>query len=376
MINASYPSYIDYQYIIVGALVGLCYLPSFFFDVPTGEIICSVGKKRLISLGLLGVIIFSLLLPFVDSLVSLFAILLILGFSNQLINVPTRTYVMEISPSKKTAEYFGLLETGMQMGFVVSALLGGALLEEGIIESVDLICILAILTCIGALVLINFGIKETIVGRTSLISGIRSVITTDKFIMKGIREYQTLKSAGIVVLLLALFFVITDSLIWAFEPLYYSLGISTSAMGVILAMFILPFIIFQAPAGYLADRFGKIKLLVFGLLIAGTFLILFGLTRNPNIMLIAAFTSAMGMALIIPAYEGFLTDVSCGKDRGCVVGVWDTAEDFGYIIGPIVGGVIAQFYKDITVPFVLMGAILILLIVPVLLLKKSTTKTY
>jgi len=91
-------------------------------------------------------------------------------------------------------------------------------------------------------------------------------------------------------------------------------------------------------------------------------------------MIVTAFISASGLALIVPAYEGLLTDVSCGKDRGCVVGVWDTAEDIGYIIGPILGGAVAVFYKDVTMPFVFMGAILLLLIVPVLLVKRATTR--
>ena len=47
------------------------------------------------------------------------------------------------------------------------------------------------------------------------------------------------------------------------------------------------------------------------------------------------------------------------------MGVWEVAEDLGYIIGPIAGGLIAEMYKDIAVPFVFLGALILILVVPV-----------
>jgi len=131
-------------------------------------------------------------------------------------------------------------------------------------------------------------------------------------------------------------------------------------------MFVIPFIFFQIPAGFLADKIGKIKILVLGLLLAGSFLILFGLTRDIYVMITAAFISTFGLALAIPATDGLLTDVSSGKRRGGIAGVWDVAEDLGYVIGPLVGGVIAEFYSDITIPFIFLGVSILLLIIPVM----------
>jgi len=51
--------------------------------------------------------------------------------------------------------------------------------------------------------------------------------------------------------------------------------------------------------------------------------------------------------------------------KGGIVGVWDTAEDLGYVIGPLVGGVVAEVYKDITLPFIFFGVLLLLLILTV-----------
>jgi len=359
------------NFMLLGLMIAIPSVFSMFFDIPTGELADCVGRKKLVILGLGGMIVFALLLPFADSLETLAFLLLLLGFSNQLINVPIRSYVMEIAPKDKTSEYFGVQLTGMQLGFTLAPLIAGVLLSEDILAGRAVVSLLYIVTCALAIVLVHFGVRETLMERKSLACGIRSVITKDNIFMKGLMEYRALKSAGLVIFLLTLSFIITDGLIWAIEPLYNNLGIGTEMVGVILSMFVLPFVLFQIPAGFLADRVGKVKVLMFGLFLAGSFLIIFGLTRDVYIMITAAFVSTLGLALAVPATDGLLTDVSSGKDRGSVVGVWDVAEDLGYIIGPIMGGIIAELYQDITIPFIFLGAFLLLLIVPVLFIRNK-----
>lgn len=360
------------NFAIIGLLIAIPSIVSMFFDIPTGELSDNIGRKKLMTMGLCGMILFALLLPTVKSILSLMVFLLILGFSNQLINVPLRAYVMDISPKDKTSEYFGVQTTGMQIGFALAPIIAGILLSQSLMMGITTISLLYILLCLVVIIVLHFGSKETVRDDGSVLSGMQSVVQKDKIFMKGILEYTTLKSVGLMIFLLTLMFIITDGLIWAIEPLYYKQGIDTKTVGIILSMFVVPFILFQIPAGFVADKIGKIKVLLFGLLLAGVFLIFFGLTRDVNIMILTAFISTLGLALAIPATDGLLTDVSSGKERGGITGVWDTAEDLGYIIGPLAGGIIAEFYKDITLPFIFLGASLLLLIVPVLYIKNKS----
>ncbi len=350
--------------LLVGFMVALPSLSSLFFDIPTGELADCVGRKRLIVCGLFGMLLFSAFLPLASSIPSLFVLLLLLGFFNQLINVPVRSYVMDIAPKDKSSEYFGLLVTGMQLGFAVGPIIGGLLLSGNFSGGVCLISLLYAVTSVVSMLLVWFGVPETVKEKKGLVCGIKSVVTKDKIFMKGLLEYRALKSAGLLIFLLTLAFIVTDGVIWAIEPLYNDLGIGSETVGVILSMFVIPFVLFQIPAGILADRVGKTKVLIAGLLLAGSFFILFGLTRDVYLMMFSAFAATTGLALAIPAADGLLTDASTGKDKGCVVGVWDTAEDLGYLIGPILGGLIAEAYSDITLPFIFLGAMLLILIIP------------
>ena len=354
------------NFALLGFLIAIPSAVSMFFDIPTGGLSDHVGRKKIVIMGLCGMILFAFLLPTAGSIQLLAIFLLVLGFSNQLINVPIRAYIMDISPKDKTSEYFGVQTTGMQIGFALAPIVAGFLLSKGLVNGTSMISLLYTLACLIPIFIIFFGFNEKAKSKGSVLSGIKSLIRTDKIFMREIFEYTNLKSVGLVIFLLTLMFIIADGLIWAIEPLYYNLGIDTENVGILLSMFVIPFILFQIPAGFLADKIGKIKILLLGLLLAGSFLILFGLTKDIYVMIITAFISTLGLALAIPATDGLLTDVSSGKMRGGIVGVWDVAEDLGYIIGPIVGGIIAEFYKDITIPFIFLGASILLLVIPVL----------
>ncbi len=152
--------------------------------------------------------------------------------------------------------------------------------------------------------------------------------------------------------------VFIDGIVWAFEPLYTTLGVSTAMVGLILSMFVVPYILFEVPAGFIADKMGKIKVFVVGLIIAGVFLVVFGSTQDPKRLFASAFLATTGLAFARPAMDGFLTDISAKKDRGSIVGVWDTAKDAAYIVSPIVGGFIGHLY-GIKMVFALTGSLLI-----------------
>jgi MFS family permease len=187
----------------------------------------------------------------------------------------------------------------------------------------------------------------------------------------SIRDYHKLKEFGLIVLWLTILFTTYEGLVWTLEPLFnriYSLNAVTT--GLILSMFTLPFILFNIPAGVLADKYGKVKILAPSLVAAGVFIILFGLTENPILLLVYAFLSTTGLAFTWTSMAGMLADATVKFKKGGVVGMWNTAEQFGYFIAPIIGGLIAEYYT-LKIPFMALGVLLILSSLPVLLLDRK-----
>jgi len=97
---------------------------------------------------------------------------------------------------------------------------------------------------------------------------------------------------------------------------------------------------------YTIERIGKYRTLTFGLVVAGIFLIKFGVSNDPTVMFASAFLATTGLAITRPSIEGLLTDISRHKERGKIVGVWDVSEDVGYVIGPLVAGIVTEYFHS------------------------------
>jgi DHA1 family quinolone resistance protein-like MFS transporter len=208
------------------------------------------------------------------------------------------------------------------------------------------------------------------VTKEGLSSSVKDLIQKDKLILRELLEFKELKAGGVIILLITFVLVVADGLIWTMEPLYTTLGLDAELVGIMLSMFVIPYILFDAPAGYLADKIGKTKTMFLGLLIAGIFLVTFSYLRDPMLLIASAFLATTGLALVRPSVDGLLTDLAEKKHKGGIVGVWDVSEDAGYVIGPILGGVIAQYYGSISVAFMAIGGILLLLVPVVLVMSK------
>ena len=181
------------------------------------------------------------------SSVSDLAIFLIaLGFANLLIAAPSRAFVMEISPRKKSSEFFGIFDTLMDSGFAVGPLVAGYLLTDKINAGVSHIGVFTALMCIVSFLIILFA-HETVVRTKKMFKSMRAVISADGVYRAGLMDFGQLHGAGRAVLLSIFTLVFIDGVIWTIEPLYTTSGMSLENAGIILMMFQLPLLLFQIP---------------------------------------------------------------------------------------------------------------------------------
>ena len=156
-------------------------------------------------------------------------------------------------------------------------------------------------------------------------------------------------------LLLYLFYV------WMplYTPIYLHgvLGISWSDLGWLFAVMLIPYVVIEYPAGWVADRFlGDKELMLAGYLIAGgatATLAFFTPTTSLIVILAALIISRIGSALVESMVEAHFFRRISKRDINSVSvfrGVWPLS----YIIGPVVGSVIL-IYGGYTALFLLTG---------------------
>jgi MFS family permease len=93
-------------------------------------------------------------------------------------------------------------------------------------------------------------------------------------------------------------------------------------------------------AGNLVDKVGRKKPMVFGAFYAGVATIPMAFIRTPLQMIGVLGVRALGWAMSDPAILTLLTDVSDERSRGKTFGLYQLATGTGWMLGPLIGGII------------------------------------
>ncbi|MFW9975813.1 MAG: MFS transporter [Candidatus Thorarchaeota archaeon] len=135
---------------------------------------------------------------------------------------------------------------------------------------------------------------------------------------------------------------------------YYisSLGMAGIELGVLAASFAIARIILAGPLGGLSDRVGRKPVLITALLGFAIANIIYAYAYDVIVMISARALEGAVSAGFFPAANAFVSDVTSMQNRGTAMGYLNTGNMVGFIIGPALGGFLAQFL-GIRLPFIL-----------------------
>jgi DHA1 family multidrug resistance protein-like MFS transporter len=150
-------------------------------------------------------------------------------------------------------------------------------------------------------------------------------------------------------------------------PFYVeSMGASGTELGLLVA--ISPFIqLIASPLwGSMSDRYGRKPVLLLGLLGYGISMVLFGLADQLWMLFAARGAGALLSAATMPTTMAYISDSTSEEDRGGGMGILGAATGLGMVLGPALGGLLAQ--DSLSTPFFLTAAVCLLTLLLVLLL--------
>lgn len=133
------------------------------------------------------------------------------------------------------------------------------------------------------------------------------------------------------------------------------LNISGTTIGYLTAAFAIAQLIVSPFAGRAADKFGRKKMIVIGLFIFGFSEFLFGLGETIEVLFISRILGGISGAFIMPAVTAFIADITTVSTRAKALGYMSAAISTGFIIGPGIGGFLAEF--GTRVPFFFAGGL-------------------
>lgn len=120
------------------------------------------------------------------------------------------------------------------------------------------------------------------------------------------------------------------------------LNISGTVVGYMVAAFAITQLIFSPFAGRWADKYGRKIMIVLGLFVFGFSEFLFGFGKTVEVLFISRMLGGVSAAFIMPAVTAFIADITTTATRSKALGYMSAAISTGFIIGPGIGGFLAE----------------------------------
>ncbi|WP_313799596.1 MFS transporter [Cytobacillus sp.] len=120
------------------------------------------------------------------------------------------------------------------------------------------------------------------------------------------------------------------------------LHLSGSVVGYLVAAFAVIQLLVSPLAGRWADLFGRKKMIILGLLFFSVSELLFGMGKTVEVLFISRMLGGLSAAFIMPAVTAFIADITTVETRPKALGYMSAAISTGFIIGPGIGGFLAE----------------------------------
>ncbi|MEQ7051883.1 MFS transporter [Paenibacillaceae sp. P-4] len=158
-------------------------------------------------------------------------------------------------------------------------------------------------------------------------------------------------SGSLVILMVNMFIAMVGmGLIIPIMPKYVTaFGATGQAMGYLVAAFGLTQFLFSPIAGELSDKYGRKLLIVTGIGLFTVSQLLFGMAEHMWMLYVSRLLGGMSAALMTPPMMAYVADITTEEKRGKGLGMLMASMTLGVVIGPGIGGMLAEY--GIRVPF-------------------------
>lgn len=128
----------------------------------------------------------------------------------------------------------------------------------------------------------------------------------------------------------------------ALFPLYLTevLSSSVTLVGAVISTYLIVDVVTRTPAGWLADRWGRKPILLWGILLSIAPLPLMMVVQSPRTFLLLSGLNGLGAGCIWPAIYAGVADTYQRSQRGLIMGLLSTVMLGGLAMGPISGNLL------------------------------------
>ncbi|MHA2379176.1 MAG: MFS transporter [Candidatus Thorarchaeota archaeon] len=158
-------------------------------------------------------------------------------------------------------------------------------------------------------------------------------------------------------------------------PFYIvELGVGATELGVLAASFALTRILLAGPLGRVSDKVGRKPVLLIALFGFAISNLIYAFAESILVMILARALEGAISAGFYPAANAFVSDMTIPENRGRAMGYLSTGNMVGFVVGPSLGGILAEFL-GIRLPFVVAAVVTLGTLALVYVLVKEPPRT-
>lgn len=119
-------------------------------------------------------------------------------------------------------------------------------------------------------------------------------------------------------------------------------GASLEIIGAMASAYLIANFVAQYPSGWLADRWGRRRLMVVGLIAQALLSVAYIFVVDPLLFVVLRSVEGVAAAPVLPTARALIADAVPNEQRGRAYGFFGACFNFGFLLGPAAGGLLAS----------------------------------
>lgn len=330
----------------VGVMMALWALCPMLIALYVGKLVDRVGARGPMLAGTIGVVVALLVPYFIPGMAALTVMVLAVGTAFQFFFVPTQGITGALGGPEDRARNYSLLSIGFSIASFLGPLIAGF--------SIDYLgyqpAYLALAACpaIAALLLWR---KGGLLPKAAVGAGQKEAKTSSFDLLRNAKLRDAIIASGLI--------SVAWDLYLFFFPIYgHSIGLSASAIGVIISMFAVAVFVIRVVLPRLAQVCSEFEILLYAIAFSGAALLLFPLFRDPWLLALASFVLGLGCGVGQPMSMSLIYSLAPPGRASEGAGLRVTFNHFTHLVVPLAFGGISTLFGFAPV-FVSCSALLI-----------------
>jgi MFS transporter, DHA1 family, multidrug resistance protein len=305
-----------------------CFLPFF------GKASDKKGRKPFIIAGLLAYAFISLAFILSNNIETLIAIRFVQGIASAMIMPVTQAYVGDITPAGKEGFSMGIFNISVFLGLSIGPLAGGFINDHYSLN--------AAFGCMGLFAFIAFAFALIFLPPTRH----ERAISRDRIPATWNILLKDRNVSGLIFFRFA--YTACIGIIWSFLPIFAEseFFLTSSSIGILVMLGVFISGLLQTPMGYLADRFSRKAMGVFGGLLTCYAILSLGWAHGFYDMFLANVLFGLGGGISMPAVTALaIAEGNKADSMGSVMGLFTMGHSLGMLAGSMAAGLMMDLFN-------------------------------